>query len=242
MIANWRDYGSWYPGYVTRYDLASNTYDIQFDDGDFEAGLPARRIRREAAADDDDDAGADAGAGAQDGDDAFAWTFSARNLKRADGVEPPPLTRAEHAMLSWLVATMDGAFALQVTDPQRQKVAMLDRRLASRTRDLDRQLNLRRAKLLSKAASLGIEPYPSWTDFPWAHLKERAAIEDELRLAIGLRDLRTLDALVPHAEASGLHKATSPVLFAAQELRATLHAEGATCLLYTSDVPTTPYV
>jgi len=225
VIGNWKDYGSWYPGQVCRYDPETSTYEIHYDDGDQEMGVPPSRMRREK---NDGDEEEDEEAKPDASDESFSWTFSARMLKLPEGAEPPALTRAETALLAWLVATMDAASALQATEPQRQKVAMLDRRLASRTRDLDRQLSLKRAKLAAKATALGIDPFPRTADFPWAFLKERSAIEDELRLAIGLRDLRTLDALIPHAEGSGLHKATSSVLFAAQELCETLHAEGAT--------------
>ena len=47
LQGNWRGGGTWYDGSVTAVN-SDNTYDIQYDDGDFEASVPADRVRTEA--------------------------------------------------------------------------------------------------------------------------------------------------------------------------------------------------
>ncbi|KAJ1629417.1 hypothetical protein T492DRAFT_840839 [Pavlovales sp. CCMP2436] len=47
VLGDWEGKGKWYPGSVKSFDSAIGIYEILYDDGDEEAGVPPERMRRE---------------------------------------------------------------------------------------------------------------------------------------------------------------------------------------------------
>ena len=69
-------------------------------------------------------------------------------------------------------------------------------------------------------------PHQPWKHFPWeGQFGPRSRCEDELRQAVGLRELSTLQPLLAAAAHQGLSKRNSRIYFEALELRDLLQAE-----------------
>eukprot|EP00966_Prymnesium_polylepis_P107476 2487831-Prymnesium_polylepis.1 len=98
--------------------------------------------------------------------------------------------------------------------------------------DMETKVASRRS-LVARCGNEGVgtalfPPDEPWKLFPWElQLRPRSECEEQLRKAIGLRDLDQLNSLLESAGALGLHKRSSRVCFDAAELRDLLQAEGA---------------
>jgi hypothetical protein len=71
-----------------------------------------------------------------------------------------------------------------------------------------------------------------WARFPWHTLRPCAEVEDQMRCAMGNRDMLSLFEHLKQAASLGLCKATSKIFFEAATLAASLRHESARCELY----------
>ena len=147
------------------------------------------------------------------------------------GEQLPDASRSELLLLRWANAVCNYMEAEARTQPQQQKVILLERKVEEKQRMLEAHLRSHHQDAMKKAASLElpIELFPLLTPyqhFPWEkHFLPRSDAEDGLRTAIGLRDLPMLVERLPHAESVGLSKRNSRVYFEAVELRDLLAAD-----------------
>lgn len=142
-------------------------------------------------------------------------------------------SRAETMLIRWLVGVSDYVEALARTQPQQQKVMLLERKLEEKERSLKTSLHEQRRASAKAAARLELPAslFPArepWKCFPWeAHFLPRSETEEALRTALNLRDLRQLDAELERAKAMGLTRRNSRVFFESVELAGMLTAQQA---------------
>ncbi|MAT98943.1 MAG: hypothetical protein CL608_17505, partial [Anaerolineaceae bacterium] len=142
-------------------------------------------------------------------------------------------SRAELLLLRWVVGVCDYVEAAARTQPQQQKMLMLERKVDEREKNLVAALKEHRKEAASSAAQLEmpLSLFPAlapWKHFPWeAHFLPRSDAEEALRAAVGLRDLPTLREKLPAAAKAGLSKRNSRVYFEACELTDLLATQAA---------------
>ena len=140
-------------------------------------------------------------------------------------VTPSDLSRAETGLLRFVITVCEHYDRKKQTEPQEQKVIMMERRIAQKVRELDKQLQDKRQETFERARrfEISINLFPTdqpWCNFPWEReFRPRSECEDRLRQAIGLRELDRLNLLLEAATASGLSKRNSRIYFEALELR-----------------------
>jgi len=144
------------------------------------------------------------------------------------------LLGTEAALVRWAVSVLDHFDVQKKSEPQEQKVMLLERRVADKERALTAYLKARRQEACKRAqradmdASHLFPPAAPWSAFPWeAEFRPRSAQEDQLRQAIGLRDLGQLTRMLQKASTFGLCKANSRIFFEADSLRDLLAADAA---------------
>jgi len=140
---------------------------------------------------------------------------------------------SELLLFRWAVAVCDYVEASARTQPQQQKVILLERRLEEKQRALEQSLHHQRkeARVQAHREELPIELFPAlepWKHFPWeAHFLPRSDAEEQLRAAVGLRDLPLIEQQLVAAVSAGLSRTNSRVTFEALELRDLLRAQAA---------------
>ena len=141
------------------------------------------------------------------------------------------LSRAEAWLLRWSLLVCDHYDKRKALEPQEQKVIMIERRIQSKVRELDKQLQEARNEIFERAkkVEVSMDLFPQdepWVHFPWEkHFRPRSECEDRLRQAIGLRDLAKLDKLLDVSVSHGLSMRNSRIFFEALELRDLLKAQ-----------------
>jgi len=152
-----------------------------------------------------------------------------------EGAEANSETHAsmgELLLFRWALAVCEYVEAHARTQPQLQKVVMLERKIEEKTRSLSTSLATQRRDAEGQARKLEVpaQLFPAlqpWQHFPWdAHFLPRSEAEEQVRAAIGLRDLPLLKERLVKAGAVGLSK-RSRVCFEAVELRDLLMAQQA---------------
>ena len=144
---------------------------------------------------------------------------------------PDLVSRAERLLLRWVNAACEHHEKRKHLEPQEQKVILFERRIAQKVRDLDKLLHEARLETSERAKKLDIpmELFPiaePWSYFPWeGAFGPRSRCEDDLRQAIGLRELPQLEALLAVGADKGLTKRNSRIFFEGLELRELLQAE-----------------
>jgi len=139
----------------------------------------------------------------------------------------------ELLLFRWALGVCDYVEGLARTQPQQQKVMLLERKLEEKTRALTVSLtNQRReAEVHAHRLEVPIDLFPAltpWHNFPWEqHCLPRSEAEEQLRAAIGLRDLAMLKERLLKAAAVGLSRRKSRIFFEAVELRDLLLAQQA---------------
>jgi len=146
----------------------------------------------------------------------------------------PEASRSEILLLRWATAVCDYVEAVARTQPQQQKVMLIERKVEEKQRALELHLQNHAKDAAQKVERLELpaDLFPVLTPyklFPWdQHFLPRSYAEDGLRTAVGLRDLAMLSKQLPHAQHVGLSKRNSRIFFEALELFDLLTAEEAT--------------
>jgi len=142
-------------------------------------------------------------------------------------------SRAEMLLVRWLIGVCDYVEALARTQPQQQRVMLLERKLEDKARTLKSSMHEQRRHATKSAArlELPVNLFPAkdpWKFFPWdAHFLPRSEAEEALRTALNLRDLGQLNVELARGKAMGLTKRNSRVYFESVELAGLLTAQQA---------------
>ena len=140
---------------------------------------------------------------------------------------------AELLLLRWVVGVCEFVEARARTQPQQQKLMLLERKVDDMNSRLSASLTSQRNDAASAARKLEVPLalFPvekPWSHFPWeAHFLPRSDAEESMRAAIGLRDLPLLTERIVKAGSVGLTHRNSRVCFEAKELRDMLLAQRA---------------